>query len=419
MEEELILGLSPGDETTRTYANLQARLRAVQRQTGVGRIYLFGLEGQSLVDSEAGVPVGWRYGQLALFQTELRDVSEGRATSSVLFTGADGQLYKSGFAPLYSNGRVIAIVAVEGSAQTLRAIRALERQFVTWGLIGLLASALLGIAFSRRITQPLTQLANAAKAIGRGRYEEPIPSTGRDEVAFLGQTLEEMRRAIVARDTRQKAMLAGIAHEIRNPLGGIELFAGLLHSALGDGEAKALAGQAHAGKILKEVHRLKRIVSDFLEYARPAQPKREKCSLGEIVAEVQSLLGEELRGVRVHSEVPASLQAHVDPGHLRQVLLNLFRNSAQAMKALSGPREIRVVAHLNASRVVMRIEDTGPGIPAEYREHLFEPFFTTREQGTGLGLAIAKSRIEENGGAIRLVTAENSGAAFEIELPAA
>jgi signal transduction histidine kinase len=200
-------------------------------------------------------------------------------------------------------------------------------------------------------------------------------------------------------------MLAGVAHEIRNPLGGIELFAGLLANELEDGK-----GKKEAEKILREVQNLKRIVQDFLDYARPSKPEKEPCSIKQIFDEVQMLMAREIKGCQVeYYEEKQGQEVWVDPQHLKQVLLNLIKNSVEAMHG-SGTIKLEVFSKNNTVHLIF--SDTGPGIPAEIQQQIFEPFFTNRENGTGLGLAIVKSLVEENGGEIRLVQGE--GAVFEM-----
>ncbi|MDZ7261321.1 MAG: ATP-binding protein [candidate division KSB1 bacterium] len=410
LEGELIVGLSPGDEGSRTYRNIQQRLGLIQKATMMRRIYLFDRDRRSLVDTEMNVPIGREYVRLKFDQKELEVVFKGQSVSSVLFEGTDGQLYKSGYAPIFVKGNVLAAVAVEGSAETLKSVRQIQRNLLTLGLVGVVGSAFLAIIFSNKITRPLKRLERSAREIGQGNYQQAIEVKGRDEVAFLARTLEEMRRSIIQRDWRQKSMLAGVAHEIRNPLGGIELFAGLLTDELPDGQAKEAAL-----KILKEVRNLKAIVQSFLDYARPSPARKQACQIKEVFQEVQTLLLPELDKVTIDLiEEAEGTVAFVDPQHLKQIFLNLTKNSLQAMPN-GGRIELKIVSE--NEYVEIYFSDTGSGIPEENRGRIFEPFFTTYEKGTGLGLAIVQSLIEENGGRIQLLPTKGKGATFRIHLP--
>ncbi|NIR51847.1 HAMP domain-containing protein [candidate division KSB1 bacterium] len=327
IDSDLVLSLAPGDEDTRTYRNLTSDLERFRNAMSARRMFVFTRNQTAVLDTEPGIPIGRNYVFLPITQDEINAIFAGQTVNSTLFTGSDGRLYKTGFAPIYSNGDVTAALAVEGSAQTLEAIQAVRRDLLILGMAVLIGSVILGFLFSERITTPINRLKLAAQKITKGDYETSIQTQSSDEIGFLGQTMEEMRRAIVQRDLRQKAMLAGVAHEIRNPLGGIELFAGLLASELTDEKAKS-----EAQKIQKEVHNLKRIVTGFLDYARPAKPKKEFCCIREVFAEVQSLLAEELNGYEVaFREEQSNSSIWMDRQHLKQILLNLMKNAIEAI----------------------------------------------------------------------------------------
>ncbi|HEX9973044.1 MAG TPA: HAMP domain-containing protein, partial [bacterium] len=263
--------LQPGDENSRTYQNILDMFRRFQSATDVTRIYLFGKDLRSIADSDTLVSIGQEYVQLKFNQKEMAAVFNGLTASSVLFEGVDGNLYKTGFAPIKSNGEIVAGIAVEGSAEMLNVVRSIQRNLMWIGLVIVLGGIIIGSIFANRITNPIKRLESAAAAISGGNLNHQIPEFGRDEVGFLARTMEEMRLNILERDKQQQAMLAGVAHEIRNPLGGIELFAGLLSSEIQETDLKS-----YAQKILKEVQNLKTIIQNFLDYARPIPPNRIK-----------------------------------------------------------------------------------------------------------------------------------------------
>jgi signal transduction histidine kinase len=410
MESEILANLLPGDEPSRSYRIIHEALQVIQTHTAMKRIFIFDRQRRSLIDTESGTPIGWEYFQLTFDQNEVTRVFNGESVSSVLFAGEDGKLYKSGYAPIFFATKVIAAVRVEGSARTLEAIADLRRRLLQLGIFAVLGAILLAIIFSNQLTRPLKQLQQAASEIGRGNYRQAIQLQSRDEVGFLARTLEEMRKNINQRDLQQKTLIAGVAHEIRNPLGGIELFAGILTDDLPPGETKT-----QAEKILKEVKNLKKIVQDFLDYARPPSPQKQVCSPVSIFKDTTQLLAPGLKSIRLELDAaPPDLKIDFDPQHLKQIFLNLLAN---AIQAVSQNGLISVTLRENpAGAVEIIFADNGRGVPPGDRGKIFDPFFTTRETGAGLGLSIVKSLVEANGGRIELLNPKH-GAAFRLIVP--
>lgn len=409
IDPNFLLYLQPGDESSRTYRNILATLQQFQSATNIIRIYLFGKDFRSIVDSDTLVAIGQELVQLKFNRTEVAAVFNGLTASSTLFEGRDGKLYKTGFAPIKSNGEIVSGIAVEGSAEMLNVVRSIQKNLIWLGLIIVLAGIVIGGIFASRITNPIKRLEAAAAAISGGDLQRPIPEFGGDEVGFLARTMEEMRQNILERDRQQQAMLAGVAHEIRNPLGGIELFAGLLSSEVQNNDLKN-----YAQKILKEVQNLKAIIQNFLDYARPLPAQRVKCDIRSVWNEASSLLAGELNQIQVKFDSPdEGIFALADPQHLKQVFLNLIKNSIDAMPD-GGTIFVNITSQQDKVKISYR--DTGKGIPAELADKIFQPFFTTREKGTGLGLAIVKNLITENGGSIRYLPTDEAGAKFEIIL---
>jgi signal transduction histidine kinase len=215
------------------------------------------------------------------------------------------------------------------------------------------------------------------------------------------------------------SLLAGVAHELNNPLAVVLGRADLL--------AQQLAGsplQSRAELIAEAAERCARIVRNFLALARQRSPERQAVQLNQIIQEAVELVAYPLRvdDVEVRLELAPSLPVlWADPHQLHQVLVNLITNAHQAMRQAPPPRRLTLAtrAESAAGRVVLRVADTGPGIPAEVRPRIFEPFFTTKPpaQGTGLGLSICQGIIEGHGGSIRVESPLGEGAVFVIELP--
>jgi signal transduction histidine kinase len=249
----------------------------------------------------------------------------------------------------------------------------------------------------------------------RGEMTEPVAVESRDEIGFLGDALENMRRGIVRRDRHLRTMLAGVAHEIRNPLGGIEIFAGLLRDDLPEEDPR----RAHLEKIVREVQHLKTIVNEFLVYARPRKPVLEPFPLREAIDDVGFLLAgdAQARDVRIETRLPdAELRVYADLDQVKRALVNLVKNAIQA-----SPRggQVEIESDQAHDRVRIAIRDYGPGIPPDRVKQIFDPFFTTKGAGAGLGLSIVRSIIEENEGEIWVESVPGEKTTFFVVLPAA
>ena len=248
--------------------------------------------------------------------------------------------------------------------------------------------------------------------------------TYRDQIAplrnklVLSEALLEKQEKLATLGT----LAAGIAHEIRNPLTSIKARLYTLDKHL---EAPALA-RRDAEIIGSEINRLERIVQDVLSFARPSDPELKAVSAGSLLCDVQSLMaaGLENRSVRLILEPGPELFITADASQLKQVLINLVRNAAEAIKDAGTvtlrvrPDHIRFNGRMQ-DVAVLEVEDTGAGIPPEIEKRLFDPFFTTKEAGTGLGLSIAARFVEKQGGILQYQTQLGHGTTFGIVSPLA
>lgn len=217
------------------------------------------------------------------------------------------------------------------------------------------------------------------------------------------------------------ALAARMAHEIRNPLaamsGSVQLLAD--HCAVAESDQRLLA------IIQRETDRLNALITNFLSYARPVSPCKERVRLKELVDEVRLLVSSDRRfgGIAITGRVPEEMTISADQNQMRQVLINLLNNSAEAMPE-GGTVEIGAHAAMAggggtaAERAVITVSDSGSGITEEAAAHLFEPFWTTKSDGTGLGLAITYRIVEEHGGTIMAESPPQGGCRITITLPA-
>lgn len=213
-------------------------------------------------------------------------------------------------------------------------------------------------------------------------------------------------------------MAAGLAHEIRNPLGGIQLYASLLAQ---DVAAKPDSLQL-VGKIAGGVRRLEALVGKVLQFSRELSVNVETVDLAEVVDQAVELATSKLaeRCVTCTVEGPRSLKVLADPLLMGQALLNLLLNAAEAIDPAAGGavrvRFGRPAQESAAKHFTIEVTDTGPGIPSHVLDRIFNPFFTTKETGTGLGLAIVHRVVEAHDGTILSTNHEAAGARFEIRV---
>jgi signal transduction histidine kinase len=409
---ERVVRLGPGDEKTRTYGHIRSRLDAVARATGT-RLFVVRADRTALADSAGRVRIGERLLALERDRLEIAEAASGRAIASqVLFEGSDGRLYKTGYAPLVGpRDEVVAVVGADGTAASFDTLRRFRRLLATFAVGGAVLGAIVAAGAAVSVTRPLMRITEAARRIARGDLDTPLwKRTRRDEIGTLRDTLEEMRKALHARDEERETLLAGIAHEVRNPLGAMDLFAGLL--------AEELAGQpqgAHVARIRSELASLSKVVEEFLDYARARPPVREPVDLGLLLAEVADLAQPlaSQRSVSLGVEGEGSVGA--DREQLRRALLNLLRNAVEAAPAAS---EVEVAVKVAGGEAVFEVRDRGAGLAPEARASLFRPFFTTKERGTGLGLALAKKVAEAHGGTLELADREGGGTVARLVVPA-
>ncbi len=216
-------------------------------------------------------------------------------------------------------------------------------------------------------------------------------------------------------------MLAtGVAHEIRNPLTAIKAWLFLQQKHLKPGTPERLDSEL----IGEELNRLERIVRDFLQFARPSDPQFTVVSAEQLLSGVQVLLEPEFKKSKVKlvlGGIP-SVQVRVDPQQIRQVLINLIHNAADSIQG-AGTVTLRArlsekwLQNRQTDVVILEINDTGKGIPAEVEKRLFDPFFTTKDTGTGLGLPIAARIVEKHQGALQYQTQMDIGTTFGIIIP--
>ncbi|MGK9171563.1 response regulator [Inquilinus limosus] len=247
----------------------------------------------------------------------------------------------------------------------------------------------------------------------------------------VGRDLTERKATALALERQREAlhqseklaalgsMLAGVAHELNNPLSVVIGYAGML-AELAESEPM----RERAAHVQAAAERCARIVKAFLAMARAKPSERRRVALAEVLDDALKLTSYGLRthSVTIENALPGDLPpVNADRDQLHQVFLNLIVNAQHALALVPGPRRIRITGHAEAGDVVIAISDNGPGMDAEVQRRAFEPFFTTKPQGmgTGIGLAVSRGIVEAHGGSLTLASSVGRGATFTVRLPAA
>jgi signal transduction histidine kinase len=172
-----------------------------------------------------------------------------------------------------------------------------------------------------------------------------------------------------------------------------------------------------------EIHRLERIVRDFLQFARPSEPEFYETTADALLKNVFELFRSQFQnsGIDFKMDAPANLKFKIDPQQIEQVLINLMRNAAESLDEKGSVFLKAYTARLPArgNAVALEVTDTGRGIPTEVKKRLFDPFYTTKANGTGLGLSIAARIVEIHGGSIQYRSENGRRTTFVVLLPAA
>ncbi|TXD35982.1 HAMP domain-containing histidine kinase [Lujinxingia vulgaris] len=404
----------------RVRARLSERLEATRQATDARRVMIVDSELKSLVDTDVAVSFGQPVFSLEADRMEIaRSFEDGEARTSPMFRTDDGQRHKKAFVPVWLDDEPVAMIVVIASATHFELLGDFGGALVALGGVGVAVVGVVAVLFAAALLRPVRRLVSGVERVAQGELSRPLvsadqPAAGPEEIAFLMGAFEEMRQSVVARDARMQMMLAGIAHEVRNPLGGMKLFCGLLHEELRDaGEDEQVV---MVEKIARELNYLERVVTDFLAYARPTELVPERFEAAGVLAAIEDLLRGEMAEVGCVLKVEGAQEVvwTGDVSRLRRAILNVVRNAYQA----SPPGEcVRVVVGDEGGVCRVEVMDRGAGIAPEKLAELSTPFFTTREKGSGLGLALTRQILEEHGGSLHIASEPGQGTCVVLSWP--
>jgi two-component system sensor histidine kinase ChvG len=355
--------------------------------------------------------------------------ARGGTIETRLRRAEDGNFVLTAAAPQPGDSESVAVAHLTDSAADLTRILRAERLTSFWLLLGVTAlTLLLSFYLARTIVRPLRMLAIAAHRVRLGRSREvvvPRLPDRRDEIGALARALSDMSIALRHRIDATEAFAADVAHELKNPLASMRSAVDTLETV----EAPDLKARLLA-VIRDDVARLDRLITGISEASRLdaelSRSRFEQVDAGALCAGLVAAYrtANSVADVRIEYLPPLAGAARVlgDPARLAQVMRNLIDN---AISFSPRPGMVIVSAETAPGRVFLKVEDQGPGVPAENRRDVFKRFYSQRPveedfgRHSGLGLSIAGSIVEAHGGSIRVEDGAVGGAVFTVELPAA
>lgn len=416
-----------GGEAESAYRRTVTRLKQIASFTGSSRVMIIDEQETVRADHTGAIPVGTPAPRVALDRVELASALAGTAAVSEPFRADDGRRFLAAYARLPTapddedaRNQPSLVLVLEAPAAALDATDATARQLAGLVTLAVLLVISLALVVARTITRSLSRLAHETERLGRGELkDELVLPGGDDEVGRLGRTLESMRTALLDRDAERQMMLAGIAHEIRNPLGGMELFSGLLEEGIAELPDAIPAPARHelleqAGRVRKELRYLTDVVNSFLAFARDTPLTKENVDVGALLDDVASL---SRRETAARIEVQSSKDDNpidVDRARIKQALLNLVENALAATPA-DGCVTLRATREDGAC--VLVVEDTGKGMDAATLAKVWTPFYTTKEKGSGLGLPLVRKLARDHGGDAFVTSTPGHGTTVTMRLP--
>jgi signal transduction histidine kinase len=212
---------------------------------------------------------------------------------------------------------------------------------------------------------------------------------------------------------------AGIAHEVRNPLSGINIYLGTLEKIY-DREDSVEKAKQIFDQLKSASNKIESVIRRVMDFSKPSEPKLVLTDINKPIEEAIGLSSVTLRkrGIKLEKALAEDIQlCRADPHLIEQLVLNLITNAAEAMKNLDGRKVVKVTSSLENNRITLRISDSGPGVPLHLREKIFDPFYTTKNGSTGIGLSLAHRIITDHGGSLDVAPSKWGGAEFKIEIP--
>ncbi|TAL04890.1 MAG: hybrid sensor histidine kinase/response regulator [Verrucomicrobia bacterium] len=428
--------------------------------TAVGSV-TFGMENlvtrefSQLSESQLILLLNGRPAQSTLSKTDLRRFTEA---ARVVMADPDARRGETAFQEVVLNGEhylglagrlsarddlhQLGYVFLSSYEKPLLALHETQRRILLVSVVAMLIGSTVVWLIVRKLTQPLRDLADSAEAVGKGNFSRRVEVRSRDECGDLAhvfnQMTENLQRSREQLETTVETLkttqanliqseklsgigefVAGVAHELNNPLTSVMGFSELLKQTSADPTQKRYLEMIH-----KSAARCTKIVQSLLSFSRRHKPERKLACVNRLVEAALEILAYQMRtsSIEVVTQLDPKLpQAMVDSHQLQQVFLNLINNARQAIEAAAPSGRIRLSSDTCGTNVRVIIQDSGPGIAPENLSKVFDPFFTTKDtgKGTGLGLSLCYGIVKEHRGKIEVRSRPGEGATFIVQLPIA
>jgi two-component system NtrC family sensor kinase len=395
-------------------------------------------EGHVLASTLPGSDLNEQYAVL------FRDKNPGKANGAELNTvvlRGHHYFWTSGHFPTLSADGKLGYLLLSSYEEPLRDLQSKQQTLILESAGAILIGVIAVWYLVRRATEPVRELRDSAEAVGKGDFSRRVEVKSGDECGELAwvfnqmtenlqRSRQQLEQTVDTLKTTQAQLIqseklsgigefvAGVAHELNNPLTSVMGFSELLARADTNSQQKR-----HLDMIHKSAQRCHKIVQSLLSFARKHQPERKLSSVNELVESAVEFLQYQLRtsNIEVQTKLDPELpRVMIDPHQVQQVFLNIVNNARQAIEAHQPGGRINITSETCGRQVRVTFEDNGPGISEQNLSKVFDPFFTTKEvgSGTGLGLSLCYGIIKEHGGAITVKSKPGEGATFVIDLPA-
>ncbi|MBF0319066.1 MAG: HAMP domain-containing protein [Nitrospirae bacterium] len=345
---------------------------------------------------------------------------EGKAYNVIVPVIADGQQY----------GYIHLMINKEDFSDLIK-MNTVKRATTIILVFG--TGLLIALVFSRRYTLPIKRLADASLRVSAGDLTQQIPVTTKDEIGQLTESFNHMvnklseGRSLEDR-LREAEHLSGLgklsrdmAHEIRNPLNFISLSIDYIRGKYPPQDKDKMENfNTLVVGIKHEIHRLNKLVNDFLEYSRTLKVNLQMLHVNDVLEDAVALIWAkaEADGIVIIKNYCSDMMLNVDPDLFKSCVLNVITNAFQAMNAQkSSGGVLKITTEVKENEFVLTIEDDGPGVAAENLPKLFEPFFSTKQNHPGLGLPMTFRVMEEHGGRVEFYSEPGHGSEVKLFLP--